>query len=284
MRIAAAAVVAAALVAVPPASAVVGSADVAALQVGLRARGLYSGPVDGLSGPLTSAALFRLAGHADASLGEPRAALGAYGRYPLGSRTLRPGLSGWDVAGFQFLLSWQGFPSGPLNGRYTARTAAAVRKFQTSAGLTADGVAGPLTFAAVGREPPRSPRAFAAPVKLAPSDWFGPRGDRFHTGLDYSTQLGTPVAAAARGTVSFAGWHAGGYGVLVTVDHGVGLQTMYAHLSRVAVRVGQRVNRGTMIARSGASGLSNGPHLHFELRVRDAAIDPLPARRAGSRS
>jgi murein DD-endopeptidase MepM/ murein hydrolase activator NlpD len=65
----------------------------------------------------------------------------------------------------------------------------------------------------------------------------------------------------------------------VTVDHGAGIQTMYAHLARVAVRVGQAVPQGAIVGRSGASGLSSGAHLHFELRVRDAAVDPLPALR-----
>jgi hypothetical protein len=279
MRLAAAAFIVAAFVAAPSAGAVVGTADVAALQVGLRTLGLYNGPTDGRMGPTTDDGLRRLAGRADASLDDARVALRAYGRFRLGSRTLRPGLAGWDVAAFQFLLSWHGFPSGPINGSYTSRTADAVRKFQTSVGLIADGAVGPLTLAAVRREPPHSPRRVAAPVPLAPSGWFGPRGDRFHTGLDFRTPVGMPVAAAASGTVSFAGWHTGGYGYLVTIDHGRGLQTMYAHLSRVAVRVGQRVEGRSVIARSGASGLSSGPHLHFELRLRNAALDPLPAIR-----
>jgi murein DD-endopeptidase MepM/ murein hydrolase activator NlpD len=278
MLVRAAAALIAMLALAPAATAAVGDADVAALQVALRARGFYSGPINGIIGPQTSDALGKLSPRAPgASVNDARAALGAYGRYTLGSRTLRPGLAGWDVAAFQFLLAWQGFPSGPFNGSYSARTATAVRSFQTSVGLSADGIAGPVTIAAVRRPPPRSPRRLAPPVALAPSGFFGPRHDRFHAGIDYPAPAGTAVRAAAGGRVTFAGWDVGGYGFLVTIDHGGGLQTMYAHLARVAVRVGETVRSGAVVARSGASGLSSGPHLHFELRLRAAALDPLPA-------
>jgi murein DD-endopeptidase MepM/ murein hydrolase activator NlpD len=266
------------LVFVPTAPAAVGDADVAALQVGLRERGLYRGTIDGLNGPLTEHGLRRLAAVTE-PIDQARTALGEYGRYTLGQRALRPGLRGWDVAAFQFLLSWQGFPSGPMNGSYTARTAAAVRQFQSSVGLRVDGVVGPLTLSAVRRPLPRAPLRLAAPATLPPSGFFGPRDNRFHTGIDYATTVGTGVRAASAGRVSFAGWHAGGYGFLVTVDHGAGVQTMYAHLARIAVRIGQAVPHGAVVGRSGASGLSSGPHLHFEVRVRDAAVDPLPALR-----
>lgn len=264
---------------VTPAQAARGDADVAALQVGLRARALYGGAIDGLNGAATSDGLRHLTGRGSDSLDVARASLGDYGRYTLGTRVLTQGVSGWDATAFQFLLSWQGFPSGPLDGRYTARTAVAVRKFQASAGLVVDGVAGPATVAAVKRPVPRATARLSAPVGLAPDGWFGPRDDRFHTGLDYPAVSGTAVRASGAGRVSFAGWHAGGYGFLVTIDHGGGLQTMYAHLARVGVRVGERVASGERIASSGASGLSSGPHLHFELRLRDAAVDPLQTLR-----
>jgi hypothetical protein len=269
----------AALVLVPSAPGAVGDPEIAALQVGLRDRGLYRGTIDGLNGPLTEHGLRRLAATIEPTIAQARTALGEYGRYTLGQRALRPGVRGWDVASFQFLLSWQGFPSGPMNGSYTARTASAVRRFQSSVGLAPDGVVGPLTLSAVRRPLPRSPLRLARPAPLPPSGFFGPRENRFHTGIDYAAAAGSAVRAASAGRVSFAGWHAGGYGFLVTVDHGSGMQTMYAHLARVAVRVGQAVAQGAVVGRSGASGLSSGPHLHFELRVRDAAVDPLPALR-----
>jgi len=282
--------VAAALLA-PSAFAATGNADVAALQVALRARGVYTGPIDGLSGPQTTVAvrLLRSAtppmtGIATADPRDLRGMLGTYARFHLGDRLLRPGMSGWDVAAFQFLLSWQGFPSGPMNGVYSERTSAAVSRFQASRGIPRDGAAGPTTIAAVQAAPLRPALTLASPLKSLPSatTLFGPRDNRFHTGLDYPANLGTPVLSATAGTVVFAGLDATGYGLLVTIDHGDGLQTMYAHLSKIRVRVGQSVATGAMIGRVGSTGRSFGPHLHFEVRFRDAALDPLLALRAST--
>jgi murein DD-endopeptidase MepM/ murein hydrolase activator NlpD len=83
------------------------------------------------------------------------------------------------------------------------------------------------------------------------------------------------VTAAGSGRVTFAGWSAGGWGYLVTIAHGAGVRTMYSHLSRIGVRVGQQVAAGQRIGRMGASGKATGPHLHFEVRLRGAAVDPL---------
>ena len=223
----------AAVLLAPSAFAAEGNADVAALQVALRARGVYTGPVDGLSGPQTTNALRLLGsatpsstGKAPAEPGDLRAMLGTYARFRLGDRVLRPGLRGWDVAAFQFLLSWQGFPSGPMNGVYSERTSAAVVRFQTSRGITRDGAAGPTTIAAVRAAPLRTALDLASPLTSPPpaTTLFGPRDNRFHTGIDYPAKLGTPVRSATAGTVVFAGLDATGYGLLVTIDHGDGLQ------------------------------------------------------------
>jgi murein DD-endopeptidase MepM/ murein hydrolase activator NlpD len=85
---------------------------------------------------------------------------------------------------------------------------------------------------------------------------------------------GTPVVAAAAGTVIYAGW-LGGYGNLVVVDHGGGISTAYAHNSGYASSVGQTVSQGQVIAYSGNTGNSSGPHVHFEVRVNGSAVDPL---------
>ena len=108
---------------------------------------------------------------------------------------------------------------------------------------------------------------------------FGTRGTGFHPGIDLTARTGTPVGAAAPGRVIFAAFDAGGYGTLVEVAHGSGVVSMYAHLSSVSVRVGQRVATGTRIGRVGTTGEATGPHLHFEVRVRGAAVDPLPSLR-----
>ena len=109
---------------------------------------------------------------------------------------------------------------------------------------------------------------------MAPTERFGPRGDRFHTGIDYAAAAGTPVAAAGRGCVTFAGWDPGGYGNLVIVGHRLGMTSYYAHLSSIAVARGTCVVAGNRIGRVGSTGNSTGPHLHFELRLRGAAVAP----------
>jgi murein DD-endopeptidase MepM/ murein hydrolase activator NlpD len=140
-----------------------------------------------------------------------------------------------------------------------------------------DGVAGASTFAALRRAPARCPIALAWPVAAPLGDGFGPRGDRFHAGLDLEAPPGTDVGAAAAGRVTWAGWLAGGWGNLVVVAHEDGVRTMYAHLSSVAARVGQRISAGTVVGAVGATGDATGPHLHFEVRVRGAAVDPRSA-------
>ncbi len=100
------------------------------------------------------------------------------------------------------------------------------------------------------------------------------RWGRMHEGIDIAVPTGTPVVAAAAGTVIYAGV-LGGYGNLVVVDHGNGLATAYAHNSAYASSVGQVVAQGTVIAYSGNTGNSSGPHVHFEVRVGGTAVDPL---------
>jgi murein DD-endopeptidase MepM/ murein hydrolase activator NlpD len=124
---------------------------------------------------------------------------------------------------------------------------------------------------------PRCPIPLAWPLRAAVGDAFGPRGTGFHPGLDLRAPTGTRVGAAAAGRVVFAGYDAGGYGNLVEVAHGNGVVTMYAHLSRISVRLGAAVAAGTRVGRVGSTGEATGPHLHFEVRVRGAAVDPRSA-------
>jgi murein DD-endopeptidase MepM/ murein hydrolase activator NlpD len=204
-----------------------------------------------------------------------RAALGWRGRPGLGSRAIAAGARGWDVAALQWLLATRGFPSGSFDGRLGVRGDAALRRFQAWAGLGADGVAGPATLAAVRRPPARSPLQFLAPLGGAPTDRFGPRGDSMHTGIDYPAAAGTGVAAAGRGCVRSAGFDRGGYGNVVVIEHRAGMTSWYAHLDTIAVSRGQCLVAGNPVGTVGSTGNSTGPHLHFELRLRGAAVDPL---------
>jgi murein DD-endopeptidase MepM/ murein hydrolase activator NlpD len=95
-----------------------------------------------------------------------------------------------------------------------------------------------------------------------------------HEGIDIGVAEGTPVQAAAAGVVIYAGWMSG-YGNLVVIDHGNGLSTAYAHNSSLVVGVGRSVAGGEVVSYSGNTGNSTGPHVHFEVRVNGAAVDPL---------
>jgi murein DD-endopeptidase MepM/ murein hydrolase activator NlpD len=273
-----------ALVALAAAPAATAGRDsgLAALQVALHARGLYAGSIDGVKGPGTTAAIKRFQRRAGLTAdGIPgtktRRALGRYGRHVLGSRPLTRGASGWDVAALQFLLAWHGFPSSTIDGGLGVHTERALRRFQRWAGLQPDGVAGATTYAALREAPASCPLALALPVAGPVGDGFGPRGNRFHAGVDILAPAGTPVLSAAAGRVTYAGWLAGGWGNLVVVAHADGVRTMYAHLSSIAVRVGSRVGTGDRLGAVGSTGDATGPHLHFEVRLRGAAVDPLSA-------
>jgi murein DD-endopeptidase MepM/ murein hydrolase activator NlpD len=96
----------------------------------------------------------------------------------------------------------------------------------------------------------------------------------FHTGIDIGAPYGTPIKAAASGKVTMAAWY-GGYGNCTIIDHGDGLSTLYAHQSSFKVAAGQSVSQGQLIGYVGSTGLSTGPHLHFETRVNGQPVDPM---------
>ncbi len=125
-----------------------------------------------------------------------------------------------------------------------------------------------------GTQLPPPTGGFIWPLSAPITSPFGWRWGRIHEGIDLGAPSGAPIAAAAAGTVIVAGWM-GGYGNLVVIDHGGGISTAYAHQSSMAVAVGQSVAQGQIIGYVGNTGYSFGPHLHFEVRVNGAAIDPL---------
>ena len=121
------------------------------------------------------------------------------------------------------------------------------------------------------------------PVKTAEfTSGYGIRSDPFrggaarHAGIDLAAPIGTAVYATADGTVSDAGYNSGGYGNLIKLDHGRGIETRYAHLSAVLVNPGQRITRGQLIGRMGSTGRSTGSHLHYEVRIDGRAVNPIP--------
>jgi hypothetical protein len=279
----AAAIAAGALVVIPTARAASRPA-VAALQVTLRHHHVYHGPVDGIVGRATTAAVMRFQrrhGLTPDGIAGPktRRAFGRFAKHVLGSRSLAPGMTGWDVAELQFALAWHGFPNATIDGGFGGHVERALIKFQRWSQLTPDGLAGQDTFRALRAPLPRCPIALAWPLGAPVGSPFGPRGTRFHAGIDLLAATGTPVGAAAPGRVIFAAHDPSGYGNLVEVAHGGGVVSMYAHLSGFSVRVGQSVATGTRVGRIGSSGESTGPHLHFEVRVRGAAVDPVPVLR-----
>jgi len=98
---------------------------------------------------------------------------------------------------------------------------------------------------------------------------------KLHTGIDIPAPTGTPITAAAAGTVIYSDW-LGGYGKVIMLDHGGGIVTLYAHNSALIVSEGQTVARGATVAKAGSTGNSTGPHLHFEVRKNGSYVDPIP--------
>jgi murein DD-endopeptidase MepM/ murein hydrolase activator NlpD len=140
---------------------------------------------------------------------------------------------------------------------------------QREAARRAAGIVGPET----------APGILAWPVTGTITSPFGYRnnpfggGMEFHQGLDIAAPMGTTVRAAAGGTVISAGWY-GGYGNYILIDHGGGMATGYGHLSQIFVSAGQQVAKDQPIGAVGSTGMSTGPHLHFEVRMHGKPTDP----------
>lgn len=191
--------------------------------------------------------------------------------------------------------------------RRAERAMTAIRKFglnpERMLAASRRALGGPLEIVSTGRDGSLDPRFERLGLSLArmealersldgipqvlPADFsgissgFGFRRDPFtghgamHSGLDFRGRIGAPIHAAADGTVSFVGQKSG-YGNVVEISHGNGLMTRYAHMSAFRSRVGQKVEAGAVIGAIGSTGRSTGPHLHFEVRINDRAVNPRP--------
>lgn len=126
------------------------------------------------------------------------------------------------------------------------------------------------------------PSAHPIQGSIALTSGYGVRSDPFrgraamHAGIDLAGPLGTPIYATADGIVGRAEYNNGGYGNLVEINHGQGIQTRYGHLSRYVARPGQRIRRGELVGYMGSTGRSTGSHLHYEVRIDGRAVNPLP--------
>ena len=129
--------------------------------------------------------------------------------------------------------------------------------------------------------------AMARPVQGRLTSGFGSRfhpvlgSARFHKGVDLAAPSGTPIVAAADGRIVSAGWH-GGYGRQVAIAHGGGVQSSYSHMSRIAASAGEAVRRGQVIGYVGSTGLSTGPHLHYEVYKNGRPVNPMSVKLSGA--
>lgn len=170
--------------------------------------------------------------------------------------------------------SWQNLEEG------TVPALAAVAEAAGQAGLTAS----TLNARRIAREvsiPSRSPldsMRLTSGYGMRTPPVLGQR--RGHKGVDLAAPTGTPIVATADGLISRASWFST-YGLFVSIEHGGELQTRYAHMSRLNVAEGQRVRKGEVIGFVGSTGRSTGPHLHYEVRVRGKAVNPVPYMQAG---
>lgn len=185
--------------------------------------------------------------------------------------------SGQDEQFSKLFNSWQSLEDNHVPAL------AAVAEAQSQAGLAKPGL-GSANFRAPRGEVSIPSRTPLAGVRLS-SD-YGMRvhpvtgGLRAHKGIDLAAPVGTPIYATADGTVSRASWFSS-YGLYISVEHGGKLQTRYAHLSKLNVAEGQRVQKGDIIGFVGSTGRSTGPHLHYEVRVDGQAVNPIPYMNGG---
>ena len=158
----------------------------------------------------------------------------------------------------------------------SAQIAARIQAIQAAARSSSSGGSTTDTTSTDGgpAAPSGPPASFIWPLSGPITSPFGMRWGTLHPGIDIGVPTGTPIHAAAAGKVVWCGWMSG-YGNLVMIDHGGGLASVYGHQSRIAASCGESVAQGQLIGYVGCTGFCTGPHLHFEIRVNGAPVDPL---------
>ena len=164
-------------------------------------------------------------------------------------------------------------PARPLGGSVFARTLDRASRSEARVAV-APAATRPKPKPARKPAPPRKPR-WARPTGGPLTSPFGSRWGRMHNGLDFGAPYGSPVRAAFDGVITFAAFDAGGYGKQVRIRHANGVVTTYSHMSKIVV-TGGRVKAGQVVGRIGSTGNSTGPHLHFEVLVGGANVNPRP--------
>ena len=236
--------------------------NVAGLQTALAVKGFYHGPIDGIRGPRTTAAFRELEQRFG---GRSLAALEPLAKPRYGTRALRLGMVGLDVAALQFELRYHGFPNDE-RGRFGPHTLLALQRFQRYAGVPADGVAGRATYVALTKPPPTAP-------KLRPPLSVVQRTIAVGNAVELSCPYATPVAATVGGSVVFAGNRTRGYGYTVVTRDAKGFEILYAHLARIDVRPGQRIVPGALVGLAGWTGKRRAKtSLRVEVRLRGAQL------------
>jgi murein DD-endopeptidase MepM/ murein hydrolase activator NlpD len=162
-------------------------------------------------------------------------------------------------AGLGAVRRWKGIPPYAETQTYVRRIRAYMAEFTDPAG---------------GMGVPATSGPWVVPLIRRLTSGFGPRWGAFHSGVDVAAPIGTPIVAAAAGTVVAAG-PASGYGLWVKIDHGGGVVTVYGHVDQYSVSIDQVVQPGLPIATVGNRGNSTGPHLHFQIEVNGAPVDPV---------
>ena len=201
--------------------------------------------------------------------------------------SLSNGSKGNEVLKLQQRLAQLGYLKGSVDGIFGKVTKEAVMKFQKKKAITADGIVGIKTNKLLYELSNRGATTrIKATMKWPAGEYkdysdFGMRLHpiykkwKMHTGIDIGMDKGANVYASSDGVVARAGEN-GGYGLAITIKHGNGIETLYAHNSKLVAKEGDKVKSGQVIAKAGSTGISTGTHLHFEVKINGRAVDPAP--------